>query len=231
MINYVDKLVLAGQNLFRTEAWDDKYLADGLSGNTVFTYHAFTSIATFDLRGGLFSKDGHATGGEDWNSLQSIGDNASGQSAHHVFAALFKGLIYLEEGDNFSVASDDDVYIFLDGNTAWAQEVLSVPYISWFGTDSITVTAAQAGYHSMTVKYIERCDVHSGIEITLNGEHLQNAEVPIDIKPGSYPNSINPNAGGVIPVAILTTDTFDASTVDPQTPVPGAKARAAGMVQ
>jgi hypothetical protein len=41
--------------------------------------------------------------------------------------------------------------------------------------------------------------------------------VEIDIKPGSFPNSINPNAGGVIPVAILTTDTFDASTVDPAT--------------
>lgn len=42
-------------------------------------------------------------------------------------------------------------------------------------------------------------------------------EVEIDIKPGSFPNSINPKAGGVIPVAILTNDTFDASTVDPET--------------
>ena len=41
--------------------------------------------------------------------------------------------------------------------------------------------------------------------------------VDIDIKPGSYPNSVNPNAGGVIPVAILTTADFDASTVDPET--------------
>jgi len=41
--------------------------------------------------------------------------------------------------------------------------------------------------------------------------------VDIDIKPGSFPNSINPNAGGVIPVAILTTDDFDAGTVDPET--------------
>lgn len=39
--------------------------------------------------------------------------------------------------------------------------------------------------------------------------------VSIDIKPGSFPNSINPNDKGVIPVAILTTTTFDASTVDP----------------
>lgn len=39
-------------------------------------------------------------------------------------------------------------------------------------------------------------------------------EVSIDIKPGSNPNSINPGNKGVIPVAILTTGSFDASTVD-----------------
>ncbi len=36
----------------------------------------------------------------------------------------------------------------------------------------------------------------------------------IDIKPGSLPNSINPNSRGVIPVAILTIPGFDATTVD-----------------
>jgi hypothetical protein len=39
--------------------------------------------------------------------------------------------------------------------------------------------------------------------------------VTIDIKPGTFPNSINPKSKGVIPVAILTTATFDATLVDP----------------
>ncbi len=39
-------------------------------------------------------------------------------------------------------------------------------------------------------------------------------EVDIDIKPGSDPNSINTKSRGVIPVAVLTTDDFDATTVD-----------------
>ena len=39
--------------------------------------------------------------------------------------------------------------------------------------------------------------------------------VTIDIKPGSDPNSINPRSRGVISVAILTTEDFDATTVDP----------------
>jgi hypothetical protein len=42
-------------------------------------------------------------------------------------------------------------------------------------------------------------------------------EVEIDIKPGSDPNSINLGSKGVVPVAVLTTDDFDASTVDPDT--------------
>ena len=39
--------------------------------------------------------------------------------------------------------------------------------------------------------------------------------VSLDIKPGSSENSVNPNSRGRIPVTILTTETFDASTVDP----------------
>jgi hypothetical protein len=42
-------------------------------------------------------------------------------------------------------------------------------------------------------------------------------EVTIDIKPGSDPNSINLKSKGVVPVALLTTDDFDASDVDPDT--------------
>jgi len=38
--------------------------------------------------------------------------------------------------------------------------------------------------------------------------------VDIDIKPGSDPNSVNPFSRGVIPVAILTSEDFDALTVD-----------------
>ena len=39
-------------------------------------------------------------------------------------------------------------------------------------------------------------------------------EVPIDIKPRSDPNPVNPASGGAIAVAILGTDTFDALDVN-----------------
>jgi len=43
--------------------------------------------------------------------------------------------------------------------------------------------------------------------------------VSIDIKPWSCPNSINPRSKGVVPVAVKTTPTFDASTIDHATVV------------
>ena len=39
----------------------------------------------------------------------------------------------------------------------------------------------------------------------------------IDIKPGSYPNSINLGSNGVVPVAVLSTSDFDATTIVPLT--------------
>jgi len=38
--------------------------------------------------------------------------------------------------------------------------------------------------------------------------------VTIDIKPGGYPNPINPNSAGLTPVALLGSATFDVASVD-----------------
>lgn len=40
-------------------------------------------------------------------------------------------------------------------------------------------------------------------------------DIAIDIKPGSYPNSINLRSNGSVPVAILSSISFDATTIDP----------------
>jgi hypothetical protein len=52
------------------------------------------------------------------------------------------------------------------------------------------------------------------VSILINNTAVEIA-VKIDIKPGSFPNSVNPKSKGKIPVAILTTESFDATTVDP----------------
>lgn len=43
------------------------------------------------------------------------------------------------------------------------------------------------------------------------------AAVTLDVKPGSFPNVINPRSRGVIQVAVLTTASFDATRIDPET--------------
>lgn len=42
-------------------------------------------------------------------------------------------------------------------------------------------------------------------------------QVVIDIKPGSFPNSINLNSNGLTPVAVLSGTNFDATTIDSET--------------
>jgi len=63
----------------------------------------------------------------------------------------------------------------------------------------------------------EGCAARDGVSVAFEGECSELLEVDIDIKPGSYPNSANPSSKGVIPVAILTADDFDATSVDPLT--------------
>jgi hypothetical protein len=46
---------------------------------------------------------------------------------------------------------------------------------------------------------------------------LEPLAIGIDIKPGSYPNSINLGSNGVVPVGILSDQDFDATWVDPDT--------------
>ncbi len=53
---------------------------------------------------------------------------------------------------------------------------------------------------------------------TVYAEEMTCTPIPvtIDIKPGSYPNTIKLSSSGLVPVAVLTTDTFDASLFMPE---------------
>lgn len=79
--------------------------------------------------------------------------------------------------------------------------------------------------------YVLRYDGTSGVflGVACSSPQLLSASYPtfrpassvrrvlIDIKPGSDPNSINLSSAGVVPVAILSSPTFDATQVDPAT--------------
>ena len=89
------------------------------------------------------------------------------------------------------------------------------------GYFSSAVICFASGSHSIDIEDIHIPPVSVGGPpfpdgtVAFKAERL--TEWPIDIKPWSDPNSINLKSKGVVPVAVLTTDLFDAATVDPDT--------------
>jgi hypothetical protein len=93
---------------------------------------------------------------------------------------------------------------------------------------ALDLTGGKMYWTDFGTKKIQRANLNgSGVEDLLTGLPLPAGialelglsvvSVAIDVKPGGVPNSVNPLSSGRIPVAVLTTDTFDASTVDPTT--------------
>ena len=95
-------------------------------------------------------------------------------------------------------------------------DVLAVTVFSdW---DMNNIVYANWGY------LLEDGDIQYNISLEVN--------VDIDIKPGSDPNSINLGSNGNVPVAILSSADFDATTVDPYTvTLAGAEVSLKGKAQ
>jgi hypothetical protein len=79
-------------------------------------------------------------------------------------------------------------------------------------TSSWDTTGMTEGIYTILADFEGYCS-QEPVHITL----IEVLEVSIDIKPGSFPNSINLGGNGVVPIAVLTTSDFDASTVNPAT--------------
>lgn len=134
--------------------------------------------------------------------------NISGSHAWTVSDAF----VYITETANVTLFTDGTDSILLNTlfgpDAALAGTTITVDTLNgWIGEltwvyDSVSYTLNIATLSDITVEVVE------------SGETI---EVGIDIKPGSAPNPINPASRGLIPVAILTTDEFDAAGVDPGT--------------
>lgn len=108
-------------------------------------------------------------------------------------------------------------------------EVIDIPY-PVLGSYEIDLTAVGTGPYRLSIAGVGMGDdtfyeEHSGSveigEIVSYQSTCEQTEVPInvliDIKPGSFPNAVYPDNRGLIPVSILTTNNFNAATVDPAT--------------
>ena len=82
--------------------------------------------------------------------------------------------------------------------------------------DKVSVKAVDFVINSLLAANEAEVDAATEGQFVLQAvELLTDIEVQIDIKPGSYPNSINLKSRGVIPVAVLGSAEFDVQTVDP----------------
>jgi hypothetical protein len=87
------------------------------------------------------------------------------------------------------------------------------------GTTNLSNLVVSGEFNTVIITHVDDCCYESYLNYTvivLNGEIIPIANVvDLDIKPWSDPNSINCyNDDGIIPLAILTTENFDATTVD-----------------
>jgi hypothetical protein len=79
-------------------------------------------------------------------------------------------------------------------------------------TDSHQYCAA--GDYTVSLSVTDKDGGSGSDDMTLTVEFFA---IDIDIKPGDGPNPVNLKGKGVVPVAILSSDDFDATTIDPAT--------------
>jgi hypothetical protein len=121
--------------------------------------------------------------------------------------------------------SDDDWWlatVTVPDLAAGAQQVVAIPVTIPAGFEPLPwniFSVLDYGYKTMTGNVVETNEYNNASYWGSMGivPGATTVVVGIDIKPGSYPNSINLGSNGVVPVAILSSPTFDASTVDPLT--------------
>ena len=115
---------------------------------------------------------------------------------------------------NLSVVDTDEtpveIEIFLDGRSISRQSLAPGKHAL-----KLDAGALPTGRHLIEVGATDSGGVTTTASVKIAVTQIAPPRVEIDIKPGSDPNSINLRSKGVIPVAILTTEDFDATTVDP----------------
>lgn len=128
-----------------------------------------------------------------------------------VGAGSFLNIYSGNVGGDISVDSTAVVTVY--GTGFGGSGDLSIPGQVTFsgGSGTLTGNYGSQDFFSLSFFYPDILVVY--LEDPVTNEE----QVEIDIKPGSYPNSINLKSNGVVPVAVLTTEDFDAVDVDPGT--------------
>ena len=128
------------------------------------------------------------------------------------FAASLSGQVQDASLTVVHMASKDGSYTFNDISL-----LSGTPQGEYSGSNTWDVTSIFNPGGTNTLTY-DRLGPFYKIPLgILTASVIPSTPVEIDIKPGTLPNSINLGSQGTVPVAIFSTTSFDATTVDPMT--------------
>lgn len=204
LIPHSESLNFADENSFSVSFWINS------SGTLISLREVLVSLGTGAINSGFYITREF----ENKTILFAIGD---GDLTN--YCGLFSNGMILE---NFwyhvaIVWDGNTIYIYINGSLDNSVQLTSFNYADdskplEFG-NHWGYTGNNHPFHGILdeIRIYNRALTENEIK-SLYGE--ESILVDIDIKPGDYPNSINPNSNGKIPVAILTTDDFDAFNID-----------------
>lgn len=148
---------------------------------------------------------GHVANGAEGIRLQSANSNTI---TGNTISSNYNGIVLTGSssnnqvyGNNFLANSPRQAYVISGSGNVFN---LATGGNYWSDCLGCTSYAFEGGVDNMPL--VNPVAVSCGVLV-----------VAIDIKPGSYPNAINLDSYGLIPAAILSSDDFDATTVDPDT--------------
>ncbi len=123
-----------------------------------------------------------------------------------------------------------------------ATPLISIPILNtqtYYGMDQMALSPDGKKLYVSQTQALNVYDANTGVLLTaitdLNiygptGIFIESLlQVPVDIKPGSCPNPLNPKSKGVLPVAVLGTEDFDVTAIDPESIILTLEGMGAGV--
>lgn len=214
-----DEVSYSGSKSFRLDCWPWSASTEYLHLEEVPDRFSYQASIYVDARHGLVGLVGFMDGSPDqsvmWNYFRVDG----GARFIAFYGATTVDLGPYIPGTWCAVRADLDYQaltadLWVDGELA----ALGVPITpKEFHDAALGEVALDKWGLNSTNRYEYRSFVFSNV-VYYDDVRLEAVEsaltVDIDIKPGSYPNSVNPRSRGLVPVAVLSSDSFDAAEVD-----------------